>query len=284
MISRNSLLLAIAVSLCLSGTVWAQGGSTPKRSSSGLSSRGTTLHSLPSLTGDSSARDTTVPGRVGAVRVPSVSIRVGRRSSDKALAIVTEGTNLAILTEKDGYYGVLMQDSTLGWLPTGDVALLDYRVQVRMPDSPPSSDPSIGSTESTPSPEISSDADPRTAVLLREAFSYLGVPYVWAGNTRSGLDCSAFLKKVFATAWGIDLPRHSGDQAKYGSVVTSTDYLQAGDRLYFDMGRKGRISHCGIYIGNGYFIHASSNRHCVGVDRLSTPNYWNALVAARHDG
>ena len=79
------------------------------------------------------------------------------------------------------------------------------------------------------------------------------------------------------------MPRHSGDQARVGDAVASTDDLAPGDRLYFDMGRKGRVSHTGIYLGNGYFIHASSNRHCVGVDKLASGNYWKSLVAARRD-
>lgn len=222
-------------------------------------------------------------GRVGVVRVPSVTLRSGRTATDKPLAVVNEGTNLAVLMEKDGYYGVLMQDSTMGWVLTGAVEMLDYRVQVKLSKAVPAPEPQEApQTQTEPSLE-SQITDPRIAATIREAFTYLGVPYVWAGNTRRGLDCSGFVKNVFASTRGLGLPRHSGDQARVGVPVTSTDELQAGDRLYFDMGKKGRISHCGIYLGNGYFIHASSNRHCVGVDRLSTGNYWGGLVAARRD-
>jgi cell wall-associated NlpC family hydrolase len=104
---------------------------------------------------------------------------------------------------------------------------------------------------------------------------------VWAGNTRAGLDCSGFVKNVFATQ-GIRLPRHSGDQARVGTAIAGTD-LQAGDRLYFDMKRSGHVSHTGIYLGNGMFIHASSNQGKVGIDSVLKPNYLRALVAARRD-
>lgn len=261
------------------------------RNRAALASRGAGLRSLPALRSVKpdvqTSNDPVIPGRVGVIRVESAPIFAGRQPGAKSLALVTEGTNLAILMEKEGYYGILMQDSTLGWIPTGDVELLDYRVQVRIPeavaDSPDSPVPSADTSTNTSSPDLG-NTDPHTASLLREAFSYMGVPYVWAGNTRSGLDCSAFVKNVFSSAWGVKLPRHSGDQAKYGSAVNSTADLRAGDRLYFDMGRKGRISHTGIYIGNGYFIHASSNHHCVAVDQLAKSNYWNALVSARRDG
>ena len=252
-----------------------------------LASRGG-LRALPAL---GSVRTATVPtpvqtelvdGRVGVVRVASVTLRRGRTPQDKAIAVVTQDTNLAVLMEKDGYYGCLMQDNTLGWVMTGAVELLDYRVQVKMGKAAvPAPRETAPTLEAAPEPE--STGDPRADAVIREAFTYLGVPYVWAGNTRRGLDCSAFVKNVFATTRGIGLPRHSGDQARVGETVASTDDLQPGDRLYFDMKRSGRISHTGIYLGNGYFIHASSNRHCVGVDKLASGNYWSGLVTARRD-
>lgn len=282
---RSALIIGLTLSLSLGASAWAQSG-RGKRGT--LSSRGTSLRSLPSLGTVQKAIETQlVMGRVGVVRVPSVTLRSGRTASDKPLAVVTQDTNLAVLMEKEGYYGVLMQDSTMGWVMTGAVEILDYRVQVKLSKAvpvPETEDVAQPQTESTPDPALESQiSDPRVASTIREAFTYLGVPYVWAGNTRRGLDCSAFVKNVFSSTRGITLPRHSGDQARVGSPVTSTDDLQPGDRLYFDMGKKGRISHCGIYLGNGYFIHASSNRHCVGVDRLSSGNYWSGLVAARHD-
>ena len=283
---RSALVLALAVSLSLGASASAQSG-RGKRGT--LSSRGSNaMRALPALGSAPKAIETQlVMGRVGVVRVPSVTLRGGRVGTDKPLAVVTEGTNLAVLMEKEGYYGVLMQDSTMGWVLTGAVELLDYRVQVKLSKSVPAPQPpevpepsNPPAAETTPESQID---DPAVAATIREAFTYMGVPYVWAGNTRRGLDCSGFVKNVFSATRGITLPRHSGDQARVGTPVASTDDLLPGDRLYFDMGKKGRISHCGIYLGNGYFIHASSNRHCVGVDRLSTGNYWSGLVAARRD-
>ena len=109
----------------------------------------------------------------------------------------------------------------------------------------------------------------------------MGAPYVWAGNSRSGLDCSAFVKNVFSTV-GVSLPRHSGDQISQGRKITDTGELVAGDRLYFAMKGGGTITHTGIYIGEGFFIHASSNHKCVDVDPLFK-TYVNKLVAIRRD-
>jgi cell wall-associated NlpC family hydrolase len=126
---------------------------------------------------------------------------------------------------------------------------------------------------------LSDSMSPRVYALLQEAFTYMGVPYVWGGVTRSGLDCSGFVGNVFRSQ-GVSLPRVAADQSKVGQLVNWAD-LAPGDRLYFDMGRKGRISHTGLYIGNGYFIHASTNHHRVDVDPLNKPNYLKALVCAR---
>jgi cell wall-associated NlpC family hydrolase len=222
-----------------------------------------------------------VLGKLAIVSTAKVPIRAGRDSSSRLLSFAPQGTYLAIVSEVGEHYGVLMIDKTTGWVARSSVRLIDYQVAVGDPNTSAPTPPTTTTPSSAPDPTASfpRNLDQRKEALLREAFSYLGVPYVWAGNTRSGLDCSGFVKNVFATQ-GMSLPRHSGDQAKVGLPVAWED-LQAGDRLYFDMGRKGRISHTGIYLGNGYFIHASSNQKKVGVDSVLRPNYYRALVSAR---
>lgn len=227
------------------------------------------------------AAKTVVLGKVAQVSVANATLRVGREGSARVLSTVGQGTYLAIVSEVGEHYGVLMIDKTTGWVPKGAVKMIDYQVAVGNPDdlvrtSPP---PSSVATDDSANGALPDGLDARTAALLREAFSYLGVPYVWAGNTRDGLDCSGFVKNVFATQ-GVRLPRHSGDQARVGAQVEWKD-LRPGDRLYFDMGNKGRISHTGIYLGNGYFIHASSNQKKVGMDLVTKESYFRALVCAR---
>jgi cell wall-associated NlpC family hydrolase len=116
--------------------------------------------------------------------------------------------------------------------------------------------------------------------LLQEASKYLGVRYVWGGNTTSGLDCSGFIKNVFG-AFGMNLPRLGSDQMAYG-VPVPYEQLQAGDRLYF--GRRTErlgVKHTGLYIGNGYFIHASSGQKQVTINRLDEKPYASMYVCAR---
>lgn len=100
-----------------------------------------------------------------------------------------------------------------------------------------------------------------TRQLLAEARSWLGVPYVWGGNDRSGVDCSGFVTQVFLNALQIKLPRTSASQSEYCAAVDRRK-LQPGDLLFFDTtgAREGRVSHVGLYIGDGNMIHASTSK------------------------
>jgi cell wall-associated NlpC family hydrolase len=115
--------------------------------------------------------------------------------------------------------------------------------------------------------------------LFREAYRYLGVPYHWGGNGAGGIDCSAFIKNVFQ-AVGYPLPRHSSDQTAYGLAIPK-ESLEPGDRLYFGNAAARNITHTGLYLGNGYFIHASSNARGVAISQVTEPLYERMYICAR---
>ncbi|HHB93781.1 MAG TPA: NlpC/P60 family protein [Campylobacterales bacterium] len=95
--------------------------------------------------------------------------------------------------------------------------------------------------------------------IERDAKSFLGTKYVWGATGPSKFDCSGFTQWVYRDA-GINIPRVSRDQAKVGQYV-SFNNLRKGDMIFFDTKkhRKGIVTHVGIYLGNGNFIHASSS-------------------------
>ena len=218
----------------------------------------------------------TVTVRPGTVVYASVQVRVARTPESRVLSTAARGQNLAVLSEMDGLYGVLMVNNTVGWVPKDSIQLMDYHTDVTL------SGPSPENAPTTDSAANASGLSDKQRLVLREAFTYMGVPYVWAGTGRSGLDCSAFVKNVFSTI-GVSLPRHSGDQLVVGRTITDTGELIAGDRLYFAMKGGTTITHTGIYIGEGLFIHASSNHGRVDVDPLFKTHYINKLVAIRRD-
>jgi len=90
------------------------------------------------------------------------------------------------------------------------------------------------------------------------AKSFLGTPYVWGATGPSKFDCSGFTQWVYRDV-GITIPRVSKDQARVGKYI-SYDDLQRGDMVFFDTKKRraGKVTHVGIYLGQGNFIHASS--------------------------
>lgn len=93
------------------------------------------------------------------------------------------------------------------------------------------------------------------ANVVAEALEYVGVPYLWGGNSPKGFDCSG-LTSYAALMNGRVLPRNASQQAKLGEPVDLTD-LEAGDLLFFGNHDTGKVTHVGIYIGDGHMVHAS---------------------------
>lgn len=115
--------------------------------------------------------------------------------------------------------------------------------------------------------------------LIREALRNRGKPYVWGGASRGGFDCSGFMCYIFAQQRGIKLPHSASAQARLGSPVAA-DALQPGDLVFFSTYRRG-ISHVGMFLGEGRFIHAANTRRDVRIDTLTSGYYANRLKAAR---
>lgn len=109
---------------------------------------------------------------------------------------------------------------------------------------------------------------------------YIGVPYVWGGETPKGFDCSGFVQYVYRHE-GVDLPRTSRQMAGSGFAVSRNE-MAIGDLMLFADG--GPISHVAIYAGSGRFIHSSSSGRGVRYDNLNSERgrwYSQNLVAVR---
>ena len=110
--------------------------------------------------------------------------------------------------------------------------------------------------------------------------SYLGVPYVWAGTSPSGFDCSGFVYYVYKEC-GYSINRTAESIYSNGTYVEKSQ-LQVGDTVHFTSGSNSNyIGHVGIYIGDGQFIHASSGVGRVVISDLSSTYYLNNYYGAR---
>lgn len=113
--------------------------------------------------------------------------------------------------------------------------------------------------------------------LLESVDEWYGVRYRTGGNTKSGVDCSGFTVAVYASVYGIMLPRVSREQYRTSRKI-STAELQEGDLVFFNTNGSG-VSHVGVYLGNNKFIHASVSRG-VMVNDLFEPYYLKRYYGA----
>jgi lipoprotein Spr len=113
--------------------------------------------------------------------------------------------------------------------------------------------------------------------LLEAVDDWYGVRYRHGGSSKSGIDCSAFTAVVYATAFGISIPRVSREQYRVSEKISTTE-LQEGDLVFFNTIGRG-VSHVGIYLGNNKFIHASSS-HGVMVSDLFDSYYLRRFIGA----
>ena len=110
------------------------------------------------------------------------------------------------------------------------------------------------------------------------AEQYVGSPYRWGGISPAGFDCTGFVMYVYGQ-FGISLPHNEAGQLMSGPQVSADD-LEPGDVLVFANTYRAGLSHTGIYIGDGQFVHAADERHGVIVSAL-WDSYWGPrLVGA----
>lgn len=116
-------------------------------------------------------------------------------------------------------------------------------------------------------------ADPiRANAVLMRAISLVGTPYRYGGNTpESGFDCSGLVNYVYRDMLDVRLPRTSRELAAWQGPRIAPERLAAADLVFFGAG--SNVSHVGIYVGEGRFVHAPSTGGTVRLDHLDGP-YW----------
>jgi cell wall-associated NlpC family hydrolase len=118
-------------------------------------------------------------------------------------------------------------------------------------------------------------------ILLR-AIGLVGTPYRWGGNTPdSGFDCSGLIGYVYHDAAGITLPRSTREMITLRGPDIDRSQLQTGDLVFFATGGGSHVSHAGIYVGEGRFVHAPATGGTVKLDSLDKPYWQKAWLNAK---
>jgi len=108
------------------------------------------------------------------------------------------------------------------------------------------------------------------------ALGQVGVPYRYGGSSPSGFDCSGLVHYSYAAA-GKNVPRTTAGQWAKLAPVANRD-LRAGDLLFFNIA--GKMSHVGVYLGYGQFVHAPSTGRTVSIESLGSDYYRKAFIRA----
>ncbi|MGY2293242.1 C40 family peptidase [Pseudomonas sp. SDO528_S397] len=111
--------------------------------------------------------------------------------------------------------------------------------------------------------------------VIDRAHELLGTPYKWGGMSEAqGFDCSGFLVYLFKTEANIQIPRTTAAMHRSGAATIKRHALQPGDAVFFKGNGRGPISHVGLYIGEGKFIHSPRSGKSIRIDSLAN-SYWN---------
>ena len=111
--------------------------------------------------------------------------------------------------------------------------------------------------------------------VIATAKTYIGTSYSFGGTSKSGIDCSGLLYVSFKANGITNIPRIAQEFARYGSIIINTNELEKGDLVFFtNTYRTSKlVTHAGICIGNGDFIHTSSSKG-VMISKINDPYYW----------
>lgn len=225
--------------------------------------------------------------RSSRVKVNKESVNVRRKASDDAGVVSNIAAGqIAKVVDRDGsWYRLKFSNGVQGWV-RGDmlsaVKTSAYVASIRKPEpsirrgqrAPMTVAEAPRKTSKRPEEAVTLAAD--STEVLRQAFTWRGVRYRYGGTSRGGVDCSGFTSSVYRTQ-GVRLPRTASEQSRVGSSVGRGD-LKQGDLVFFRTSRGTRITHVGMFIGNGRFIHASSGGGQVRVDAINE-RYYNTRFA-----
>lgn len=204
---------------------------------------------------------------IGAVDATSLNVRSAPSMTASVLGKLDSGQEIHIITKTGGQWFKIAYAGGTGYVHASYVRDSRNGTPVVYDKT---ADMSIQSLEGSEKGQL----------VVATAKKYLGVPYVWAGTSPSGFDCSGLVQYVFREL-GVSLNRVAADQTAHG-IPVSRENLLPGDIVFFHNTNKyTRINHVGIYVGDGNFIHAPQTGDVVKITTLDSGYYAGTFVTAR---
>lgn len=197
-----------------------------------------------------------------------LNLREGQSTDTKVLTVIPKGTKISGI-ESNGWVNI-KYNSLTGYVAKSYVSDKEVKVEEVKKE--------VEEVKESKS-NVSSYAVINN--IVGDAYKFVGSRYVYASaNPSVGFDCSGLVYYLYKTNAGITLNRSSRDQALNGYAV-SRDNLKAGDLLFFSTFGGNRISHVGLYVGNGKMIHASTPKDGVIITDINSNYYVNNFMTAR---
>jgi cell wall-associated NlpC family hydrolase len=217
--------------------------------------------SAPAAVASTAEAAAPAPSATGAVgtyfTTDSVNLRAGASTSDGVIEVVPAGVEVSLTGYVSNGFSEVTSAYGGGWISS------DY-LSASAPAAPQAT--SAGQS------------------IVNFAMQFQGYPYVWAGNTPSGFDCSGFTQYVVQNTLGMDITHGTELQMAYGSSVAWGDW-QPGDLIFFTGTYEGGwITHVGIYIADGMMIHAENPGTGVVISDITSGYYANHYYAAKRIG
>ena len=212
----------------------------------------------------------------------AANVRENASTSADVVTSLTRNTEVTIVAEEGDFYKIEYQNIT-GYISKSLVSDTAVETTSRSNGGQRKTETQSANTEEQETKQEESIIVPSTgssgADIAEFAKQFVGYSYVYGGTTPSGFDCTGFAYYVYNSC-GVSLSRSCSVQSRSG-VEVSRDELQPGDLILFNNGGNGTIGHVGIYIGDGYIVHAQNSRTGVVTSTINSGYYNTYYYSAR---
>lgn len=230
-------------------------------------------------------KETKYINKTGYVTSDGINFREEPNTDSKILKTFLQNAKVTILLEEGDWYKVKHND-TEGYILKTYISEKKQQVTSRSSETREVQTSTKQEEEQVSVAKTSSESASTKATssskgnqIVELAKKYVGCSYVYGGSSPSGFDCSGFTMYLYKQ-FGVSLPHSATAQSSKGKKVERAN-LQPGDIVFFKNYRTNKgIGHCGIYIGNNKFIHASTEKTGVITSSLSSSSYSSRYVTA----